>query len=1276
MKTETEVTGMIHKSFGLSGIALAILCACGAKVDNLPGQCSQTSDCDGGVCDTSSGAGLCTANCGDTVCGANEMCANSVCVAADCATHCTPGQTCEHLDAGFFCVQTDCFPACDVSYQECSKTVTPPVCLNTSCHPACGTNQQCAPGDGGLNCITLSVGTVLITQPAVNTLTGVSTPLAISATAGAPNGGPSKVRLAVKQQSSDAGASLELTTGNSGVYSGNVSLADAGFQTGNANVVGTVFYRFSDGGTTSVDSPAVPIQIDVDPPAFGAPVYDKAFYSGVASPAQTANVTIPINDVGPANVNPSSVILTSGTHHYPAISTAYPDGGNGNYLFAVTASDLSSSNTFLGPVPYSVTATDGVGNASTLSTGNIALDNIAPSFDSPRYDAGWYGGDAGISIAVNVQDQAGGSGLDGGSLAIAIGGITLSAPAFSGTDTYTFSTTGAAIRQGGQGPVLFNFIAADNAGNVNIIDGGQILVDEQAPTTVSTYVDGGPGTFVTSNGWVAQNGGALFVTTVATDDGGSGVDGGSISINSAAQLNSSNGTSVAGGTAYTFTVPTTVQAVGSETPLNASASAIDAVGNANALAPASDASGKATVLKIDGKPPQIDAPVLVTMPDAVDGSGVKWFNQTGGNIMFTANIVDNGSGVDNTTVQLQSASGTKVSDAVVTAATTGSTSYTFAIPRSSTSAGLIAAGAQGMTSLRVLARDLTGNTATAAIGSIGIDGQKPTVSFLGTLSGSTLTAAAQPSYPASGSNCAAGIDFCGHDPAGHFWRKGETNKLAFYGNDGSGGSGVKAAASSAGCSIGSAADCASLEYVSTDGNGTAKFDTVPNFGNATLVTSTTDGAGTVGTTVSVQDLVGNTASITIPISVTRVKWAKKMSGKVDTFTSSPIITSIPAPQIIFAGSDKNAGGAVMSLDGSGALLWRAGAAQSISAVASNVAYSSSTKLLYVVPNSGASAYAFPLTATGGVPGIGTPATCTGSGLAGSPTLISTGGAEYAMIPDDTGTFHRLTAFLVNGATCSAADSMKGGSWSSTVYTASTDGTTVFAGHDDSALSKATFTNGSFGAVVDAPAFTGDVTGNVALAASLYLGDANPTARYRAYNQTTLLPIATWPATNGVGATNSTTTQTPVVSSSFVFGSFEATHDGHLHAFDPTTGASVFTYPTTAGTKIGAISPVSIGSDNAVYFSDASNKELVALKIASNTPAVAWTFTGPSTIPISSVTTEPTIDGNGTIYFGDSAGDVFAVITDSPGTLAPTAGSNWPRVGFDNCNSGNTSLTCQ
>ena len=61
----------------------------------------------------------------------------------------------------------------------------------------------------------------------------------------------------------------------------------------------------------------------------------------------------------------------------------------------------------------------------------------------------------------------------------------------------------------------------------------------------------------------------------------------------------------------------------------------------------------------------------------------------------------------------------------------------------------------------------------------------------------------------------------------------------------------------------------------------------------------------------------------------------------------------------------------------------------------------------------------------------------------------------------------------------------------------------------------------------------------------------------------------------------------------------------------------------------------------------------------------------------SLTTEPTLASDGTLYFGDNGGRVYAIITDT--APATTGASDWPRTGYDNCNSNhaaNTGYTCQ
>ena len=90
-----------------------------------------------------------------------------------------------------------------------------------------------------------------------------------------------------------------------------------GFTSAMATVTGTVFW-LADGGEYDAGSTNnVSITIDADPPSFGTPLTDENFYSATATPAQTAHITLPINDVGGAGVSPSSVVLTANGHAYP-----------------------------------------------------------------------------------------------------------------------------------------------------------------------------------------------------------------------------------------------------------------------------------------------------------------------------------------------------------------------------------------------------------------------------------------------------------------------------------------------------------------------------------------------------------------------------------------------------------------------------------------------------------------------------------------------------------------------------------------------------------------------------------------------------------------------------------------------------------------------------------------------------------------------------------------------------------------------------------------------
>jgi len=143
---------------------------------------------------------------------------------------------------------------------------------------------------------------------------------------------------------------------------------------------------------------------------------------------------------------------------------------------------------------------------------------------------------------------------------------------------------------------------------------------------------------------------------------------------------------------------------------------------------------------------------------------------------------------------------------------------------------------------------------------------------------------------------------------------------------------------------------------------------------------------------------------------------------------------------------------------------------------------------------------------------------------------------------------------------------------------------------------------------------------------------------------------------------------PVVARGLVLG----VSTGRLFAFAKSGGATQFTYPALASADLTALSAPATGRDATLYFTDSANSELVALP-AVTTPTPLWTFTGLAAAPLAGVGTEPTIDDNGILYFGQDSGNVYAIITDGA-TVAPPAGAgaDWARTAFDRCNSANAS----
>jgi hypothetical protein len=569
---------------------------------------------------------------------------------------------------------------------------------------------------------------------------------------------------------------------------------------------------------------------------------------------------------------------------------------------------------------------------------------------------------------------------------------------------------------------------------------------------------------------------------------------------------------------------------------------------------------------------------------------------------------------------------------------------------------------------------------------LGIDGLAPTVTFnIVTFSTGALPGGASGYYPGPGANCNGGILtpdpalICGHD-GNHYYRKGETNPVVLIATD-TGGSGVTA--SGVTYSIAGSATCNALAPCPvTAAAGVGNFSFVPDFSTATFSSGVDGTDNTVSITVNVKDAVGNSsAPTTSTIGVTRVKWVRKTT--MTSLAGAPIVSPL-FHQVIVAGQNGTTDpivGIDTSAASAGAQLWSTGAGLSpkITSVSTNMALDTTastdathpTPILYV--NSGSTLYALHIGATS------IDKYCTNS-LATAPTgspVIVGGGATAAVIITggyQIGAFQTLNMTL-SGGSCGLVDSRSFGSTSArpTVGPPSANGSNIYFGYNDAeaggtgnvTIESISF-NGSFGTasttnIALEPTVSGATKAAVSPALDLFFGnDFN----HKLYDYTTaLVPSHTSPS-----LTSALFAQ-PTVSGVLVFGM-----TNQLIAYNSSDLSSAW----TALTSVTQVTPPAVGV-GMLYLSDASAKVIHAIDSLTGTTTRSdkWTYGGSGTTAISSLTTEPTLAPDGTLYFGDSVGKVYAIITDS--AQATTGANDWPRTGYDNCNSNhaaNTGYACQ
>jgi hypothetical protein len=768
----------------------------------------------------------------------------------------------------------------------------------------------------------------------------------------------------------------------------------------------------------------------------------------------------------------------------------------------------------------------------------------------------------------------------------------------------------------------------------------------------------------------------VTVTAVVDDSRGPGI--------ASAILRIPNKPNVSGTTAdtgkvrtYTFAVPGSVQATNSETPVAFTVVATDTSGGTTP-----DRAAGQGQLRIDGKPPAVSG---VTVTNGVAGpDGVPWVKSQPGFVDVFAVIQEGGSGVKVSSLKLMSGGvqfdqPTTTPSPVPNCTFGATTTCHFNVPQDKPGA------TQVKYDFTVVGTDEAENAFDPGTTSarMGIDGAAPTVGASG---GSVQ-------YPANFAGCNGGVVdaamFCGHDGS-HFWRKGEpgTSKVLVVVNDGPDGSGPNNTFGAVTYYFTSATTgCTSTTPCAASSEGGGVFGVLADFSNAPF-TSDAGGNGQVSLTVLGKDAVGNVGtSAPVLVNVTRVKWVRSLAGKVISFKASPVVTAVPAPQIIVAGAEGgDAGGVIVSLKPDGFVFWRAGNGD-VTTFSNHVAYSSATNILYALGDNANKLFAYQIGSTSASAAYNCPLKIgsTNGQSVGAPAIISSGGLEYALVSDSG--LNRLWAFTGSTGSCSFSSSNfnNGGVWTSIANPSTTDGTVIYIPHDGTALSKVAFSNGSFGTVTDASSFTIPIFGPVSIASGLFFGDRNTPAHLHSYSTQF---ASNWAA--GSAAMTDALRAAVVVGATYAFGASNSI-DGHLRAFNKSTPTQAWAWGIgpSPGSKVGNVSAPALGVNGVIYFSADANLELVPLTVASDTPSIApnWisSFQGssaqaipsvPTDTRLDSVGTEPAIDDDGVLYFGTLAGKVYALITDSDGPLVPLAGNTWPRVGYDNCNSSNTAFNCQ
>lgn len=260
------------------------------------------------------------------------------------------------------------------------------------------------------------------------------------------------------------------TTGSDGTWSVQVLTGDAKALTdGKATV--TVSAVDEVGNPVSVSHDFTVIINKVPSASINTP-----FGDGVLNSAEAAGSPVLTGSTGVPGAGQTVVVNIGGTN-YNAIVDA-----NGNWSLPAPSALLNAPDTGGTPIPYTVTATDAAGNASTIS-GSIDIDKTPPALGLQAVSGGYVNA-AEVGQIVPITGTGGPYDPDNPhTIVVTINNQTYTTTLLS-NGTWSISLPAGALASLPDGPVSYTVTISDAAGNPTVLKGGFTL--DANPATLPT----------------------------------------------------------------------------------------------------------------------------------------------------------------------------------------------------------------------------------------------------------------------------------------------------------------------------------------------------------------------------------------------------------------------------------------------------------------------------------------------------------------------------------------------------------------------------------------------------------------------------------------------------------------------------------------------------------------------------------------------------------------------------------------------------------------------